>query len=358
MALALLCAFASNLSSMTGAVVVSTDLLHRTGLLLWRGARDFCRWLHHCASPSTIHTVLLRSGGVVVAELGGGMGIGAIATALKFSSSVRSYTTDFYPPALELARSLVRLNGNGSTAVVELDWMWSSTHEGRERLRSVFDEMVCFSSQGEHTNTNVVLLGLDVVYPDTRDDVLYALFRTVHLLLLTRNCTDASSSFFLCSFIERDVGFTLRRLFQCVAQCGLQITPWLTPFSSADVPDTTLTWDDVREDFVKAWKLACGDTNKLLALVSRCGSWCFSINLADEFQGKLRREMTALPYLFCRDSGDALVVPSEAILALVPSTDGTALVLDCNVLQSKRMAQKELSEREDQQFLTMCMSID
>eukprot|EP00759_Apiculatamorpha_spiralis_P053318 PhF_6_TR6165/c0_g1_i2/m.9185 len=106
-----------------GHLIVTKDS-DRTGILIWRGARDFCSWF------SAVPVSAFPSSPWRVVELGGGLGMGALAVAMLSPAPVHATTSDFYPPALDLAKQQV--DGNKHTFacpdttvdVLELDWCW------------------------------------------------------------------------------------------------------------------------------------------------------------------------------------------------------------------------------------------
>ena len=266
-------------STVAGTTVVSSTT-DKTGLFLWRGAKEFlaairtdserdvARGAVDSSSITLVERWLLGSlDRTCVVELGAGIGVGALAcaaiartrpsTTLAASGS-RFLITDFWEPVLALAREHVALNNAASkVAVHALDWTWvlQSKLEGgagsvlladfAENVRQiVFVEDLSAKDQPLRDDRKVmpcglVLLGLDVVYPDTRIDVLNGLMQTTSLLLRTACMTQrpASSPYLLMSFVERDVGLTIGRLLRAADEAGLTCIPLRTPFAASSAQD-------------------------------------------------------------------------------------------------------------------------
>jgi hypothetical protein len=158
----------------------------RTGLMLWSGARTFARWLRRNvregerlprSPPPAAHAAPSDR---VLVELGAGLGLGAIAVAAVLPRTT-AIITDCFEPALELARHNISCNAEAaqlqqSTVIVARN-DWTAALAGPVTLRELIGDRA-----GDEL-TPVALLGLDVIYPDTRSDVLAGLVLTVRDVL-------------------------------------------------------------------------------------------------------------------------------------------------------------------------------
>lgn len=238
--------------------VVSRDN-DRTGIFIWLGARMFCTWLAdllRIVPPSMFGNVI---------EFGGGIGLGAMAVA-ALSREKQCLSTDFWEPCLHLSVSQVEVNrsvferNDSAVTVGKVDWTWflspivtsadvlpidasPSCNEWRNFDRNTFQ---CFASQldigpgsqgGRHP---CWLIGLDVMYPDTRDDVLLGLLSCVHLTLRSRTVDSTVVGVnlfhnFTTTFVERDAGVTLRRILAAATVVGLTVRPLSSPFDSGTI---------------------------------------------------------------------------------------------------------------------------
>lgn len=269
----------------------------RTGLFCWPGARAFCDTLQRLYqlesaddTPATMRLPDVCSG---VFELGGGVGLGALTAAALWKSLTESWVTDVWETALDLAVSQLDLNkdvlasrayyaaGHGISSDVapsprrsrvrvgRLDWLHFKRFEGDSQLIAPLTDnaqvavttSAPLSSWIDVAATSALplsfahilgrgvrkkwLVALDTVYPTTPDNVLVGFFNCVAFALRARLSNDEPSPVLpslvdgcTLTFVERDVGVTLRRLLVAATCCGLSIVPLSSPFQNhrADVP--------------------------------------------------------------------------------------------------------------------------
>lgn len=308
-----------------GAIVNHT--IDRTGLFVWPGARAFVQLLVLLREAEEVEHDLTKAVSSAAAvcgrnvdfpnfglrrhirgllELGGGVGLGALGSAMLWQSNTtkttldsggndeeamgehwENWTTDVWEPALQLAllqkQSLAkerRRNPQSSSSfnVAHLDWLLFSGNTGSssssntrdddddveanmEKLkhheqrdwdktfacRSDFVTFMlsgCCDSPPPPLHRPLWLVGLDIIYPDTRDHILAALMRCTRACLearLQHHCFGSDnerSHFFqkmsLNSFTERDAGRTLRRILVAATRAGITVTPLASPFARGD----------------------------------------------------------------------------------------------------------------------------
>lgn len=221
----------------SGTVQDGELLLHgnvdRTGLVIWRGARDLCRWLSNDQARTIIRRLFLRPRSLLV-ELGGGIGLGAMSWAVAFPGT-QAITTDCFEPALALARGHLERNSavlaaRGSTGTVRrLDWCVS---EAVDTDNAALFKLVRSEAASPPHDTSLILLGCDVVYPSTCSAVLEGLLSTTAQLCRAFACAShrpLRSSHFIMTFVERDAGSTLRQLLVAAAAAGFAVDVLMFP---------------------------------------------------------------------------------------------------------------------------------
>lgn len=256
-------------------LISAKDGTDRTGLLVWRGARVFYDWcvkdLMRCNIPKE---QFIPSRNINVIELGGGLGFGSMITggildvlrarwpSASPAKSCRVLCTDFFLPALDLAQEQIRINTSTEeskrlsnfVSTAQLDWCWSLSESADQQQKldafcSTQPGLAQRASESNHSHHQdlLLLLALDCVYPDTRNDVLCGLFVTIKkLLLLSATKKNKNSQlrdkdklfdddateqlpYLIMTFVERDVGLTLRRLITAASVCGLKVDPLELP---------------------------------------------------------------------------------------------------------------------------------
>jgi hypothetical protein len=253
-------------STVPGTTVISAST-DKTGLFLWRGAREFIAlWCADQSGPKRddSNNLLIEEWlfgslrNTCIVELGAGVGVGALVCAAfscdafieqSHPSGAAAVITDFWEPVLALAEQHVALNGRSAAgsagswvAVRKLDWTWAL----EPSLQHHLDEFCChlrvILKLKDGACRRLQLLGLDVVYPDTRSEVLKGLMMTT-AALLTRVPQEllgeeqregAGGEYLLMSFVERDLGLSIRRMLDAADCAGLAVIPLLSPFCPCD----------------------------------------------------------------------------------------------------------------------------
>ena len=293
--------------SLTGVVIGGGE--DRTGLLVWRGARDMLGWLRLLSSGCS-HNEATRLPRTVI-ELGGGIGIGALAVAALWPR-VHAITTDYFEPALQLARHHTEINAaafsrtQSTVSVLALDWRDSLSSVKKSHTAGSCDSPSAVSS---YYSSCDLVIGLDVIYPDTRTDILLGLMSTARSILseskwrANTQRPNFLQDTFLTTFVDRDVCKTLRRLIVAASLVGLQVDPYAVAFIERDL-------------FHSFWKGRCcsnlprsdasrrgWDALRLFLLGTRCdkigramcsgGTWLLSVTLPSARQNSVGRSPEA-----------------------------------------------------------------
>jgi len=169
-----------------------------TGLRIWPGAHLLAHYLLHSQhSQHSLH-------GQVVCELGAGVGLCGLMAA-RFARRV--VLTDRVQAVLDVIDRNVGLNQLSATASSHvLEW-------GDSGARSLLESL-----QLPSAFTSVI--AADVIYPDTTDECMHALFDTVTALLPSSPTSTSASSTaalhgrFVLSYVNRSAA-TCRRFLHC-----------------------------------------------------------------------------------------------------------------------------------------------
>ena len=272
----------------SGGLVVSEEFDH-TGVFLWAGVRKFVHWISEVAKMGrdiTRQQQLLTSAlrpdhqigntvgsfplaiattsclGLQALELGGGVGLGSMALAALIPTTI-CITTDFDDASLKLAAinaernvGILSRRNNSSVRTLNVNWLdfISKKNDGDEKPAGQVTTSqpqnalaLRILQQFPMQQEPITLFGCDVIYPDTRSDVLVGLFSTVRCMLAAED-HDGS---FLTTFTDRDGQCTLRRLIAAAAIVGLQVDPIVSPFTSSsllEAADAIGLVDEVRRD--------------------------------------------------------------------------------------------------------------
>ncbi|GKY91770.1 hypothetical protein MPSEU_000148700 [Mayamaea pseudoterrestris] len=225
----------SKAATATGGMLVSEDH-DLTGVMLWPASHLMCQLLvqndvirrdaadenhnaHHDSSDTKYY----------VLELGSGCGLVSLVGILKSRMVDVWMATDVDANALELCRKNFAAHGftenDGQARIRSLAW-------GDERhIQNIRQEMEAFIGGGDTCNGFDAIVGADIVYPDTNDETLGALFQTVDALLTPKGT-------FYLAFATRDGAKTPSRLVYAARHAGYSIDrlPALSPEIANKLP--------------------------------------------------------------------------------------------------------------------------
>jgi SAM-dependent methyltransferase len=206
----------SKATTTVGGRLVSEDH-DLTGIMLWPASHLMCQHLvqgdnipiptYNDDASDTTYSVL---------ELGCGCGLVSLVGILRNTNVDLWMATDMDPNALELCRKNFAMHGmngdNGRARIRSL--AWGNEKQIDEIRRDLLN--ACRGKINESEDRFDAIVGADIVYPDTDNATLIALFSTVDALL------KPNGTFYL-AFATRDGAKTPSRLLRAASDAGFGI---------------------------------------------------------------------------------------------------------------------------------------
>ena len=187
-----------------------------TGVMLWPASHLLCQ---HLVQGDVLpprrakddDTAFNDREKYTVLELGCGCGLVSLVGAITSSKRVKLWmATDFDDNALDLCQRNFELHGltgdEGVARIRSLAW-------GNEQHMETIQHILATYQQDAEPKGFDLIVGADIVYPDTNNETLAALFRTVETLL-------SSQGTFYLAFATRDGAKTPARLLQAISDAG------------------------------------------------------------------------------------------------------------------------------------------
>lgn len=206
-----------------------------TGIMLWPASRIMCQFIAWISSSSSSSSSSKHNYiGDTVLEVGCGCGVVSVLAA-KLNLVKFIVCTDFDTDALKLSDDNMQLNnldqeqeiyyGNddkndteqdNKTIIKSYPLTWGSVSDVDQVLKLMNNCMMNNTDQQEKKFDTI--LGADIVYPRTSDELLHELFASIKLLL-----KKGKEGKFILSFVSRDGPLTPLKLIRAASQAGFYI---------------------------------------------------------------------------------------------------------------------------------------